>query len=386
MGHDTQPRPSNGAMLAFVGALVSLALFFAARPANTPLSLVVQVQPGDAVVRVLHPGIAWVGPDEVTARAGEARFSAVPRGAGVRVVVSAPGFQQGSQAVMLAREGAEQRVMLALQPDAATLSVTSVPAGATLILDGKPMGRAPLLVSSILPGPHQLRATLTGHVDRELSFSVSPGEPRDVVVSLAPLSSSPENPNAVPLASPLDEPAEGRARLRLRSTHTARFLVGDFVIATGLEAQADVMPGQHRVGANAIDRGFQWQLITVAEKEERDVEFSFPEDPLTRAQAATDPREALHWIVKGGSARGEGGYGEAVGYFRKALELEPNNVSAHRELARTLPGTEDWEGALRHAERYLELDPAAPDADFTREIIAELKRRIAGLPPSWETR
>ncbi|MFZ9888063.1 MAG: tetratricopeptide repeat protein, partial [Myxococcota bacterium] len=144
--------------------------------------------------------------------------------------------------------------------------------------------------------------------------------------------------------------------------------------------------GQHRVGANAIDRGFKWQLVTVVEGEQREVAFSFVEDPLSRVYAAADPNEALHWIVKGGSVRGEGGYGEAVEYFRKALTMDPDNVSAHRELARTLPGIQDWQGALQHAERYLELDPAAPDADFTREVIAELKRRIAGLPFSWESK
>lgn len=386
MAHDPQPRSMTGAIVAFLGALVFLALFSLGRPDDAPLTLVVEVQPPDAVVRVLHPGIAWSGPDEGTARSGEVRFSSVPRGSGVRVVVSAPGYQQESQTVMLSREGAVQRVMLALQRDAATLSIKSVPPGATLVLDGKPIGKAPLLVSSMLPGEHQLRAILAGHVDAEQSFLVKPGEQRDLVMTLSPDPLSPKDVGAAPLSMPLQEPAEGRARLRLRSTHTARFLVGDFVVATGLDAQADVLPGQHRVGANAVGRGFQWQLVTVVEGEKRDIEFSFPEDPLTRAQAAADPNEALHWIVKGGSARGEGGYGEAVGHFRKALELDPDNVSAHRELARTLPGTEDWQGALRHAERYLELDPAAPDADFTREIIAELKRRIAGLPPSWEER
>ncbi|MFZ9887541.1 MAG: PEGA domain-containing protein, partial [Myxococcota bacterium] len=247
MGHDPQPRSSGRPLVALVGALLSLAFFFLARPSDAPLALLVQVQPSNARVRVLHPGVAWTGSDEVEARGGEARFVDVPRGAGVRIVVAAPGFQPESQAVSLARRGEEQRVMFALRPETAALSVTSVPAGASLFLDGKEVGVAPLLVSSLVPGVHRLRATIAGHEDTTVDFTVIADEQREILLSLPPTQPSSE-PAALPVSSTQDEPPAGRARLRLRSTHTSRFLVGDFVLATGLETYVDVVPGQHRVG------------------------------------------------------------------------------------------------------------------------------------------
>ena len=97
---------------------------------------------------------------------------------------------------------------------------------------------------------------------------------------------------------------------------------------------------------------------------------------------ATDPSKPVYWTIRGGNIRNEGQYGSAVDMFKKALELDPNDVVSHRQLSRTYPALKLWDEAIEHAEKYLELSPGAPDAKFTRELIKEFKaRRDAGDSP-----
>ena len=55
--------------------------------------------------------------------------------------------------------------------------------------------------------------------------------------------------------------------------------------------------------------------------------------------------------------------------FQKALEIDPDYVNAHRQLAVTLPALKEWDQAIYHMERFLELDPAVPNAEFYRGMI-----------------
>ena len=77
------------------------------------------------------------------------------------------------------------------------------------------------------------------------------------------------------------------------------------------------------------------------------------------------------------SIRNDGRYGEAVNHFKRALEIDPDEWRAHRQLGRTLPGLKRYTEAIYHNERYLELNPESPDAKFTKELLVTLRQKAS---------
>ena len=63
---------------------------------------------------------------------------------------------------------------------------------------------------------------------------------------------------------------------------------------------------------------------------------------------------------------------KAIGAFRKAVEIKPDYALAHRHLAYALLRDNDMEGATAELERYLKLEPKAPDAGEIREVVKSL--------------
>jgi tetratricopeptide (TPR) repeat protein len=65
---------------------------------------------------------------------------------------------------------------------------------------------------------------------------------------------------------------------------------------------------------------------------------------------------------------------KAINAFRKAIEIKPDYLQAHQQLAYALLGVGDRSGARVALERYVELAPDAPDAQQMRSMIATLKK------------
>jgi hypothetical protein len=165
----------------------------------TPLAMA--VMPGEHVVRLALAGhrgaegpvVAAMGQRtavklDLVRLEGELRVQSTPPGARVllepqgielgvtplaltlpvgtmRVRVTAPGFIDQARDVALA-DGAAQEVAFALQRAAATvatLSVNGAPQGAVVRLEGRELGRVPLSVGELPPGPGTIEIAAEGH-------------------------------------------------------------------------------------------------------------------------------------------------------------------------------------------------------------------------------
>ena len=71
---------------------------------------------------------------------------------------------------------------------------------------------------------------------------------------------------------------------------------------------------------------------------------------------------AKFFIKKGNQYRANLAYEEAIIYYEKALEIEPNNMTAHRRIAETFMRTAQYEKAKKHWEAITLLEPTDPDA------------------------
>lgn len=370
MEQASAPKTGRAAIVAVVGAALAALIFALLGPSGGHIALVVKVDPAGATVRLLEPKARSGTASEVVATQGEARFDGLPLGASARVTVSAPGFMQEVLTVSLPKVGTEHVARVKLKRESGLYTVRSEPDGALLYVDGKAAGVAPAVLTDLVPGTHELSAHLEGYEKTTLQFVVEPGGHKEVRVVLKALEGYDAGPAAV--VDEGDVPA-GYARVVLTSTHKARFFLNNYVLGYATNLSRDVKPGNHRIAARAEGRGTKWEMIDLAEGEVKEVAFSFDEDPTEKAFQAQDPSKPLYWTIRGGTIRNEGKYGDAVDHFKKALELDPNDIESHRQLSRTYPAMKDWDGAIKHAERYLELSPAAPDAAFTRELIGKFK-------------
>jgi tetratricopeptide (TPR) repeat protein len=98
------------------------------------------------------------------------------------------------------------------------------------------------------------------------------------------------------------------------------------------------------------------------------------EEMYQKFSAAEPTKAAVSFYNIGVIAWNENRAKDAVQYYRKAVEIDPNYAAAHRELARALMGRQDFQGALKHFQEYLRLDPRAPDAREIRDNIALLQK------------
>jgi hypothetical protein len=84
--------------------------------------------------------------------------------------------------------GAETVIEATLPAETGTLSVNTTPADATVIIDGRQAGTAPVTLTDIPTGSHNLTATLTGYATATQSVTVAAGTNTPVTVVLSPAS------------------------------------------------------------------------------------------------------------------------------------------------------------------------------------------------------
>jgi hypothetical protein len=97
------------------------------------------------------------------------------------------------------------------------------------------------------------------------------------------------------------------------------------------------------------------------------------------AQAAKIHKEALEALQKGHESVLEGrtGASAAIGFYEKALALEPSLAPAVRGMAIAYGHKGDEAVAVEHYRNYLRLDPDSKDADSVREIISKYEASLA---------
>lgn len=371
----TPPSASALRILAVFAAIGAAVAFFLLGTAPKQTTLVVDVSPVGATVRVLKPALAGA---EKVASAGQVRFEGLAAGHRLRLTASAPGYQQAIVDEVLPREGGEHRIAVKLASETALYTVQSEPPGAMIYLDSRAIGVSPAVLDNVAPGAHTVEAHLDGYETGKLEFTAVSGEHKQLLVTLTALPEVAGDAGAPAVAE--EEPPPGYGRLVVESTHAAHFFYNNAVLGLGTRVARMVPAGRHRVTARAEGRGTKWEMVDVEDQGRHVVRFEFTEDPMQRAFEATDPNKPIYWIVRGGNTRNEGKYGDSVEYFKKALELDPepaDEIEIHRQLSRTLPALKRWDEAIEHAEKYLELAPESPDAKFTRELLDEMKRRKA---------
>ncbi|MGH9748659.1 MAG: tetratricopeptide repeat protein [Candidatus Polarisedimenticolia bacterium] len=90
--------------------------------------------------------------------------------------------------------------------------------------------------------------------------------------------------------------------------------------------------------------------------------------------SAADPSRAAESLYNiGVIAWNENRTKDAVQYFGRAAQLDPQYALAHRELGYALMRQQDFKGALKHFQEYLRLNPKASDAKQIEESIALLR-------------
>ncbi len=373
-GHQHPPahaeRRGIGLVVAAATGLVSALLFLALASDPRDAVVVVHVKPESARLRLDVTGPA-PKTFELSATAGVGRFDGLPRGARVRVSASAPGHKPASVDLVTAAAGGSSDATLALVAESAMLTVRTTPPGAFLFLDGRSVGRGPAAVGDVAPGAHRLEARLEGYTGAAADLTVKAGEVVPVDLVLIAKAGTP------PLAVDAKPIPEGLGRVVMSANMSALFFVDEQSVGQSTRVSRDLYPGPHKGMARPSGRDQQYKRFTIVEGETVELSFTFEQDIMQRLYDANDPTKALYWITKGGSARGEGKVGDSIEMFKKALELEPTNFEAHRQLGRNYPVFKKWDEAIFHAQKYLEMNPDAPDAEFEREMIAIYEQRKA---------
>lgn len=70
-------------------------------------------------------------------------------------------------------------------------------------------------------------------------------------------------------------------------------------------------------------------------------------------------------------------YDAAIERFLEALRHKPNFAQAHRRLGQAYEKKKEHADALEHYKKYLEILPAAEDAEKIRKRITRLERELA---------
>lgn len=362
-----------------LAALVCAAVFwFAQRPAELG-SLRVVFAPTGASVELSGSGLGAVERKDTDT---QVEFSGLNAGASYRLSVNAPGYTQSIQEIKIPIAGGTQNVQVFLKRENALFTVRSEPTGAVIFMDGREIGPAPAVLDEVEPGPHQVEAALTGYKRAALRFDAKAGERRDLRLTLE-LAETPVGQEAqasVAFVKDAPQARPGKAILRVESSHPSKFFLDNLLLGYGQTVEREVDAGRHRVSARADGLGSKYEMVRLKSQGQHVVRFTFDDDPVEKAMQATDPNQPIYWMIRGGNARGEGRYGDAVSAFETALERNPTReerASLHRQLSRTLPGLKRFDEAIEHAETYLRLSPDAPDAAFTRGLLLEFRKLSA---------
>jgi tetratricopeptide (TPR) repeat protein len=93
-----------------------------------------------------------------------------------------------------------------------------------------------------------------------------------------------------------------------------------------------------------------------------------PADPLM-AEIDTLIQTPEAYNVRGGQALDAGQWAQAAGYFRKGLEINPNDVSLRQRLGTALAQMGDKAGAAAQFEEVIRRDPAQARAHFSLGVL-----------------
>ncbi len=353
--------------MAVFAALLALAGFFFFQGKAKDAVLEVQVTPAGATVELKEPLSPGDGPRVLRANAGLVTFDHLPRGALAKVVASAPGHRQAVATQALHEDGSPVRLVLNLEAEHALVSVATDPEEALVYLDNTAVGVSPVVLTTVVAGNHVISARKPGFQPATQTIQVKASENRQVLLTLEPTGDDPTGDKAD--GEPDDKPPPGYGRIHLKSSHRSTFYADNFKIAVGQDVWRTIIAGPHNIYVRCDGRGAKYKNVEIIEGETTEAFFEFNEDPTAKAREALDDTKPLYWVARGGPTRNSGKYGDAVKMFQKALELDPDYAQAHRQLATTLPALKEWDAAIYHMERYLELDPAVPNAEFYRGMI-----------------
>jgi hypothetical protein len=361
------------AMISLLASVTSSAAFTLLRKDAFDARLLVKVSPAGAVVRLNEP-LEY----RKIATTGHLLIQDLRRGADFSGRVSAPGFKAEAFSGRLNHSKKEKVVEITLASESAALKIRTIPIGGQVYLDEKPVGVGPVFLPEVVPGKHRVRATYGENPPQEKWVTLQAGEAKEIRFAFEVTKTAvvEDGVNVEKDAAADTPPATGR--VTVESSHPARFLVDNKFIGNGTRITRTVRVGERTIAAIADGRGMKYELVDLQEHDHVRVSFEFNEDPIERAKRANDPSTPDYWVIKGGEARNTGRYGDSTTHFKKALEIDPDWPEAHRQLAFTYPGLKEWDGAIEHAERYLELNPAAPDAKFLREMLVIYRQKKEG--------
>jgi hypothetical protein len=90
---------------------------------------------------------------------------------------------------------------------AAALTVRTAPPGATLLVDGRPVGRTPVVRAPLEGGPHRLTLERAGWRARVVEIDVAPGAEKDLELRMDPVRAPPASgPTTLPAKPPPPRP------------------------------------------------------------------------------------------------------------------------------------------------------------------------------------
>jgi hypothetical protein len=363
----TSERPPGRQLLALGIAVLAIVLFGWLGTLQKETALDVVVTPIGAKVRLLAPDpiLAAVQLDTV-ATSGQATFAHLPVGRDARVTVSAPGFKTAVAEKKLV-DGVN-RIEVRLKVELPIVSVKTTPLGAQVFVDNHARGPAPLILDDLAVGVHTVSARMNGYEPASQEILVQAGQDQRIELTLV-AQGGPGEPTPDAAAPEEKPPPPGYGRVVMTSNKPTSFLVENQMIGQGFKVARDVLAGPHLLGCIAEGHGMQTRRVEIIEATVERVDCEFNEDPLERAMKVMDPREPFYWTTLGANTRNQGQYGDSVDMFKKALELDPNYHEAHRQLGYTLPGMKRFTEAAEHLEKYIELNPHAPDLEFARDMI-----------------
>jgi hypothetical protein len=131
-------------------------------------------------------------------------------------------------------------------PRAAEARIETEPAGAAITVDGTARGNAPLTVSDLSPGTHQLAATLEGYVTVTRSITVKgPGESSTLVLPL--IAEPAKKPVADKTAVAVAAPVIGKGKLTLSTDPWTRVTLKDKVLGDTPLIEVALPAGKHRL-------------------------------------------------------------------------------------------------------------------------------------------
>ena len=166
---------------------------------------------------------------------------------------------------------------------------------------------------------------------------------------------------------------KGHGLLRVNAAEPLMVFVDNLKMGLGKNLSVPVATGLRTVNVFPHRHPPQFFQVEIKEGEERTIDVAFNETPEERWKAANDPKKPLYWVLHAAASREKGKYAAAESLLRFALQSHPKDKQLWRQLAYTLPALKKKEAALNAIERYLELEPNAPD----RAHLLTVQKRLA---------